>query len=215
MKIKWLGHSCFLLTSKEGTRILMDPFTPGQFQNYPEFREAADIVTVSHGHADHNNVAAATGNPVVVKESKGQKIKDISIRGVDVWHDEKQGKERGADIIFCLEIDGIRFCHTGDLGHILDAGQLKELGDVDVLCLPIDGVFNIDAGKAQKVCNDIKPRVAIPMHYKTDRCDWPQWSARDFVRDAGNVRNLDSNETEITADKLPAATEYLIFAMPC
>lgn len=215
MKIKWLGHSCFLVTSKEGTRILMDPFTPGQYQNYPEVKEVADILTISHGHPDHNNEAAASGNPVMVKESGSKKIKDVSIKGIDVWHDEKQGKERGGNIIFCLEIDGVRLCHAGDLGHALSNEQVKEIGSVDILLVPIDGVFTIDAGTAKKVCEALKPKLVIPMHYKTDKCDWPQWSAIDFVRDAGNVRRPDSNEIEITADTLPSVTEYIVLGMPC
>ncbi|MCX6004779.1 MAG: MBL fold metallo-hydrolase [Chloroflexi bacterium] len=215
MKIKWLGHSCFLLTSEKGTRILMDPFTAGQYQNYPVVKETVDIVTISHGHPDHNNVAAASGNPEIVKESGTRNIKGVSIKGINVWHDENKGKERGENIIFCLEVDGVQLCHVGDLGHSLSGEQISEIGSVDVLLIPIDGVFTIDAGTAKKVCDALKPKLVIPMHYKTDSCDWPQWSAKDFVKDVKNVRHVESSEVEITKDKLPAETEYIVLGVPC
>ena len=100
MKIKWLGHSCFLITADEGVRIITDPYSVGGGIGYDKIQEAADIVTVSHGHGDHSNVAVVKGNPEVVISSK--EVKGIEFRGIASYHDETQVRQRGPNTIFCF-----------------------------------------------------------------------------------------------------------------
>ena len=133
MKIKWLGHASFMITSETGTKIITDPYVTAENLNYGEIKESADIVTVSHEHGDHSNVSAVRGNPEVVRRVATIEIKGIKFKGLPTYHDNTQGKLRGNNAIFCFKVDGIRLCHLGDLGHQLSAQQVAELDRVDIL----------------------------------------------------------------------------------
>lgn len=210
MKLKWLGHACFLITSETGLRIITDPYPQGSGLNYSPINEAADIVAVSHDHFDHNNVSAVSGKPEVVTGSGTKTAKVIQFKGIATHHDESQGKERGSNSIFCFTVDGIMLCHLGDLGHGLSREQIAEIGNVDVLLVPIGGFFTIDAKVASKVCDDLKPKVIVPMHFKTPKCDFPIAGVEDFLAGKKNVKTLNASETEFKAGKLPETTEIVV-----
>lgn len=212
MKVKWLGHSCFLLTSESGLRIITDPYTSGVYGlDYAAPSETADIVTVSHDHADHNNVAAVKGNPQVVKGDGTHEAKGIQFKGVASAHDPSGGKERGPNTIFTFTLDGVAVCHVGDLGHDLDDRTAAEVGPVDVLLIPVGGNFTVDATVANQVCEKLKPKVCIAMHFKNSRCPgFPVASVDDFVGKRQQVRTLDASEVEITQDKLPVTPETIV-----
>jgi L-ascorbate metabolism protein UlaG (beta-lactamase superfamily) len=210
MKIKWIGHSCFLVTAGDGTRVILDPYKKESHLDYIEVRDKADIVTVSHDHFDHNHTVLITGHPDILKGAGKWNIKGISIRGISAWHDDKMGRERGNNTIFCLELDGVRLCHLGDIGHLLNQTELKAIGAVDVLMLPVGGIFTIDAAQAGEQCVRINPMVAIPMHYKTDRCSFLQYTADDFAMGKPKVKRLDSSEVEIIKASMPTQTEVII-----
>ena len=165
MKITWLGHSCFKIESDGGKIIVTDPFD--EAVGYPLPKEKADVVTVSHDHHDHNNVKVLKGDPAVVRGSGKQTAAGIEFEGIATYHDEKGGKLRGKNTIFSFEMDGIRVCHLGDLGHLLSEEDAAALGEVDVLMIPVGGVYTLDAGGAKKVVGQIRPKVVIPMHFMT------------------------------------------------
>jgi len=210
MKLKWLGHSCFLITSETGLRIITDPYPQGSGLNYSPINEAADIVTVSHDHFDHNNISSVPGKPEVITGNGVKNVKGIQFKGIATHHDESQGKERGTNTIFCFSVDGIKLCHLGDLGHRLSKEQIAEIGALDILFIPIGGVFTIDAKMASTVSDDLKPKVVIPMHCKTHKCDWPLNTIEDFLAGKKNVKKLNSSETELKPGKLPEATEIMV-----
>lgn len=165
MKIKWFGQSCFMITSENGTKVLTDPFTDMLGYKLPEIE--ADIVTTSHNHKDHNNVNAVKGSFEHIHRP-GRFTKDgIGIKGVETFHDKTSGSKKGNNTLYNLAIDGINVCHCGDLGHILDSDQIKEIGNVDVLLLPIGGLFTINAFDATQVTKQLSPAIVIPMHYRT------------------------------------------------
>lgn len=210
MKVKWLGHASFLISSDSGTRIITDPYPQGSGLSYAPINDAADIVTVSHDHFDHNNVSSVPGKPEVITGSGTNNIKGIQFKGIATHHDDSQGKERGTNTIFCFSVDGVKVCHLGDLGHRLNKEQIDEIGDVDILLIPIGGVFTIDAKMAGSVIDDLKPKVAIPMHCKTPKCNWPLNTIEDFLADKNNVKNMNSSEIEFQAGKLPQTTEIAV-----
>ena len=210
MKIKWLGHASFLITSDAGTKIITDPYVAGGGLRYGEIEESADIVTVSHGHGDHNNVAAVQGNPAVVKEVAPVELKGINFNGIPTYHDSAGGKERGNNIIFCFEVDGMRVCHLGDLGHQLGDKEVAELGKVDILLIPVGGFFTIDASVATEVCSKLTPRVIIPMHYKNDRCVFPIAGVDEFLQGKAGVSRLDASEVEFKPGELPATAQIIV-----
>jgi len=210
MKIKWLGHASFLISSETGVKIITDPYPQGSGLSYVPINEAADVVTMSHDHFDHNNVSSVPGKPQIITGSGNTNVKGIQFNGIAAHHDQSQGKERGANTIFCFSVDGVKLCHLGDLGHRLSQEQIDEIGGIDILLVPIGGVFTIDAKMAGAVVDDLKPRVAIPMHYKTAKCDWPLNTVDDFVLDKKNVKKINSSELEFKAGELPEATEIIV-----
>lgn len=166
MKIKWFGHSCFIITSENGTKILTDPYNDMLGYKLPEIK--ADIVSTSHNHSDHNNINAVNSNFVHINETGSFSEHGIEIKGVETFHDKVSGAEKGKNIIYNFEIDGINICHCGDLGHILNSDYAEEIGNVDILLIPVGGGYTIDALDAVKVTKQLKPTIIIPIHYRTE-----------------------------------------------
>ena len=210
MRVKWLGHACFLITSRDGLRVITDPYAVGGGINYSPIEETADIVTVSHGHDDHSNVSIVKGKPEVVRSAGIKTAKGIQFRGVSAHHDEAQGGQRGPNAIFCFTIDDIKLCHLGDLGHVLNPEQVHKIGTVDILFAPVGGYFTIDAAVATQVCGQLGPKVIIPMHFRTPKCAYPIADAEDFLKGKKNVRRIDDSEVDFEAEKLPAITEIVL-----
>ncbi len=210
MKIKWLGHASFMITSDSGTKIITDPYVPDENLKYGEIKESADIVTVSHDHSDHNSVDVIGGNPAVVREAGTVELKGIRFSGTSTHHDETDGSQRGNNTIICFEVDGMRVCHLGDLGHSLSNQQVAEVGKVDILLLPVGGFYTIGAKVATEVSSKLSPGVIIPMHFKNDRCGFPIAGVDDFLQGKERVSRRDSSEAEFKAGELPAMTQITV-----
>ncbi len=208
MKIKYLAHAAFLITSDSGFKIITDPYTAGGGIKHGEIKETADVVTISHEHGDHNNAGVIKGNPQVLREAG--MVRGIKFKAVPAAHDNQGGKQRGKNIIFCFEVDGVKVCHCGDLGHELNAEQVKATGAVDVLMIPVGGFFTIDAKTATRVGEQLKSKVIIPMHFKTEKLDFLIAGADEFTRGQGNVTHVNGSEIELKAGNLPAATQIMV-----
>lgn len=169
MNIIWHGQSCFQITSSQGKNnhinIVIDPFGDEIGLRLPKLE--ADILLVSHQHSDHNNVKAVSGNPVLVTGPGEYEIKEASIQGIESFHDNSQGKERGSNTIYIIETEDIRVCHLGDLGQKeLTSEQVEKIGEVDVLLIPVGGIYTISAKEALKIMSQLEPKITIPMHYQ-------------------------------------------------
>ena len=210
MKIKFLGHASFLITSEKGIRIITDPYKPGCFDGgikYDPITEDADVVTISHEHDDHNATNIG-GNPTYIRATGKQNFKDIAIQGYDVFHDESGGKERGRNTIFKMTVDGINIVHLGDLGHPLSDEEIEQIGAVDILFVPVGGYFTIDAELAEKTVGRLQPKVVVPMHFKTGKCGFPIAPVEDYTKNK-ETRKLDG-EFEITKETLPERTTTFV-----
>ena len=167
MIITWQGHSCFKIQDKigsDGVTVVTDPFSKEVGLKVPNCE--ADIVTISHDHYDHNNSAALRGQPLIINCAGEYDYKGILVEGIDSFHDDKEGKERGLNVIYRFEVEDISIVHLGDLGSPLDNGQLEKLAGTDILLIPVGGKYTLDAKKAVEVISQIEPRIVIPMHYK-------------------------------------------------
>lgn len=206
MKIKFLGHASFLITSAQGTRIITDPYKPGCFDGgikYAPITEPADIVTISHEHDDHN-CTAIEGNPVFVRGEGRKEVKGVTISGTRTFHDDERGAARGPNTIFKMTIDGMNVVHLGDLGHQLSPEEVDSIGEADILFVPVGGYFTIDARIGEDTVKKMKPRIVIPMHFKTDKCGFPIASVDEYTKNK-DVQKF-SGEVEVTKDTLPGAT---------
>jgi L-ascorbate metabolism protein UlaG (beta-lactamase superfamily) len=210
MLVKYLAHASFLITSRDGIKIITDPYTAGKGLNYNPIDESADIVTRSHGHDDHNNTRAVKGNPQILTEAGVKTLKGITFKAVPAFHDEAQGTKRGTNLLFCFKMDDLVLCHLGDLGHPLSPVQLAELGKVDVIFIPVGGFYTINAAEAEAVADSLQPRIIFPMHYKTAKSTYPIAEVDDFLKGKKNVRRPDSSEVELSRATLPEKTEIWV-----
>jgi L-ascorbate metabolism protein UlaG (beta-lactamase superfamily) len=229
MRIRWLGHSAFLLTAADGTKLVTDPYVPGSFSGqlkYGPIRENAHAVTVSHHHQDHDGVSRLPGQPGVFDRAGAFKAGSIAITGFDTFHDNSKGAQRGRNTVFVFEeprtlgtrsemsdisvMSPLRVCHCGDLGHVLTAQQVNAIGKIDVLLVPVGGTFTVDAAAAHEVAAQLAARVIIPMHYKTEKLGFDIAGIDNFVRDRAKVKRVGAAEVEVSADKLPAEPEIWV-----
>ncbi len=213
MKLKWFGHSSFLMTAADGTRIITDPYEPGCYDGavgYGAIADEAEGVTVSHDHADHNACGSLPGSPKLVRGTGAHSVGPVAIRGFATWHDTNRGADRGENTVFVYEIDGLRVCHLGDLGHRLDDETTRAIGRVDVLLVPVGGLFTIDAAAATEVADRLGARVIVPMHFKTPRLGFDIAGVEGFLSGKDNVKQIDGPEVELTKDGLPAAPEVWV-----
>jgi L-ascorbate metabolism protein UlaG (beta-lactamase superfamily) len=219
-RLTWFGQSCFLLETATGTRVVIDPIPAGLGYALPTDLRA-DVVTVSHEHGDHNNIGLVAGKPKILRgltpDKKGwvkidEKVKDVAIRSVGVYHDEEKGAKRGLNTVFLFEVGGVRIAHLGDLGHLLTDQQLSAIGSVDVVMIPVGGFFTIDAAQATRVLDQLRPRlIVIPMHYKTDVLTIKELATVDaFLAGKPNVRHETSHTIDITGVKARPSTEVVV-----
>ncbi len=211
MEIKWFGHAFFLIINSRGIRIAMDPFDDTLGYRVPHIK--AEIVTVSHNHFDHDNPRLVKGLHPVLKGPVDRDIHKIHFRGIPTFHDSKRGKLRGENTIFIVETDGLKLVHLGDLGHILPSDLINTIGDVDVVFVPVGGVYTIGPEEAKRVVEALKPRVAIPMHYFTPYIKLPLRPVDDFASLFEDVRYLDGDGLEVEASNLPEKGEIWVFKL--
>ncbi len=188
MKIQWIGHSCFLLEDSLGRRVLTDPFHQDLGLNL--YSDSLSVVTVSHTHFDHNNTASYREACTIIDSCGYHDLDFVKIHGFESYHDNAQGIKRGNNIIFLFEMDSLRICHLGDLGHILDQITIEKLGKIDVLLVPVGGNFTLNGSEAAKLCSLIRPSLVIPMHYKTPRISMPIEGPEDFILAMKNVEKI-------------------------
>jgi len=210
MYITWLGQSCFKLQDKigpDGVMLVMDPYDDASGLKMPRFE--ADIVTVSHDHHDHNNTGAIRGTPYIINMAGEYEVKTVFIEGVEAWHDEKEGGERGKNIIYRLEMEDISITHLGDLGHILDAKQLEKLEGTDILLIPVGGKYTINASKAVEVISQLEPRIVIPMHYKIPGLKADLDGVDKFIKELG-LKPRTEEKLKISKKDLPQEDMELV-----
>lgn len=204
MDIKWLGHSCFLLMGGDGTRILMDPCDPETGYNIRPVE--VDAVTSSHDHHDHNYLRLAIGESVQAITATGAyQVKGATITGFSTWHDNQGGNLRGANIMYLVEMEGLRLLHAGDLGHIPDADTLAKLGRIDILLIPIGGTYTLGPEGALTLCDLLRPAVVIPMHYKTKTLNMQIGELLPFLDRANKswrVHRMRQSDAVITPESL-------------
>jgi len=163
MIITWFGQSSFKIQDKN-LILLTDPFGPDI--GLKPVRAKADVITITHAHNDHNYLNGVMGDPFVINQPGEYEVKGVYILGIPCFHDQKEGRERGTNIIYRYSIEGMTLVHLGDLGHLLSEEIIHRLGNVDILFVPVGGVYTLAVDKIPDLISQIEPRLVIPMHYK-------------------------------------------------
>ena len=212
MEIKWLGHAAFLITS-EGIRVITDPYEPGAYGggiSYGPIGEEADIVTVSHEHNDHNYVKGLPGKPQVVKGPGRHEVKGVVFEGIPTYHDTSQGSERGENTVFTFQLEGVKICHLGDLGHLLSDEQRGTIGQVDLLLIPVGGFYTIGPEEATQVVDQLKPHWVIPMHFKTPQCNFPIEGVDAFLKGKEGVRRIGGSSVTFSPEEVKEGFQIVV-----
>lgn len=217
--ISYLGHSCFTFRAGDGPIVLVDPYD--EYVPYPALPKPADIVLVTHDHVDHCAVDRVEGDPMIIwgLDDEGKAIEGegtmqgIEIRAIPASHGMYQGKSLGECAIFIFVVGNVHFAHLADLGELLSPEQVEALSDVEVLFIPVDGVYTIDAAKAVEVIQSLPSvRVVIPMHYFVEGyCPWEDMAPVDDFIDLAKVewtvRELGLSQVQLSAEALPDEME--------
>ena len=208
MKIRWFGHSCFSIELSDETKIITDPYNPQAYSGaikYMPVGESADIVTVSHHHADHDFIEGVPASEVFDKEGV-YAVGNVKIETVASYHDTTRGSQRGGNIIFVINADGMRLAHFGDLGTLdIDYSRLANL---DIVMVPVGGVFTIDYKDATALLNKLQPKIFIPMHFKTHKIEFNIDGVDKFINGKDNVERRDI--LEVDKGTLPALPRIII-----
>jgi L-ascorbate metabolism protein UlaG (beta-lactamase superfamily) len=206
MEISYLGHSCFKIRGRDAS-VVTDPFGKGLgLPTQVPSRFTADIVTISHDHLGHNNLAMVGGDPHLVNGPGEYEIRGVNIQGVAAYHDDAQGVRLGRVTLYAIAIDDIVLAHLGDLGHSLSEEQLARLGAVDILLIPVGGGNALAATQAAAVANQLEPKVVIPMHYKLPglkvELDDPKHFASEMGLETVNYEPRFAVSGKITGDEM-------------
>ena len=207
MDITWLGHSCFRIKGKEVT-VITDPCHPSL--GYSLSRLQANIVTLSHFHPGHSYTQAITGEFKVIKGAGEYELKETFITGIATWHDAVQGQKLGKNTVYLLELDSITLCHLGDLGHLPDSELIEDMGDIDVLFLPVGGISTIGGSTAAEIVRRLTPKVAIPMHYKTPALKKDLEPVDKFLKEAGVKEKVSQPKLSVSRSNLPTSTQVIV-----
>jgi L-ascorbate metabolism protein UlaG (beta-lactamase superfamily) len=212
LRVRWHGHACFEIAGS--TVVVTDPHDGKSIGIKPP-KTTADVVLVSHDHFDHNcSKAVAGADSAVVTDPVMTLDRGVRIEGVEAFHDDQGGGKRGRVTIFRFEVDGFSFCHLGDLGHVIDDSVAERLTGVDFLFVPVGDVFTIGPDDALKVIDKVRPKVAVPMHYRTQGLSLSIKPVQDFLKlvDKDRVMKV-GNEVDVGQEDLPeTGTEYWVFS---
>lgn len=209
MQVTWLGHGAFLVVSAAGTRLLMDPYLPGAFGGrlaHGPIPGPVDLVTISHGHVDHAHLTPELGEPLVLRRGPAT-VADLEIHSFEAAHDTQGGALMGTVQIFIVDLDGLRLAHLADLGCPLTAEQRDLLGKIDLLLLPVGGIFTINPSTAADVMREVGASLTIPMHFRNSRCHLDIAFLDDFLQYCGRVSFHDGSTIELVAGECPALPE--------
>lgn len=212
MQITWYGHSCFLIKTPIGKRILIDPFNNnlGYNNDFPK----CDLITVSHNHFDNSSLNNSNDLTQVINEAGIFNTDFLKIEGFNSFHDKYNGLKRGPNIIFTFKDDNYSICHLGHLGHIPSALILEKLKNIDILLIPIGGHFTLNGFEAAKLCRLISPKYIIPMHYKTNKTSLYLDDPKNFIISMKHIKKINSNILDISTLYLNYESECILLTPP-
>jgi L-ascorbate metabolism protein UlaG (beta-lactamase superfamily) len=207
MEITWLGHSSFRIKGSQ-TAIITDPYSPGL--GYTSAKQTASIVTVSHQHPGHSYTQEIGGAPRIIKGPGEYEIASALIIGLATYHDKEEGRVRGKNTVYVMQIDELSVCHVGDLGHVLTSQQVEDIGNVDILLVPVGGVSTINATEAAQVIRQLEPKVVVPMHYRTPALARELETVDRFLKEVSVKDTTSRPKLTLTRGNLPATTQVFL-----
>jgi L-ascorbate metabolism protein UlaG (beta-lactamase superfamily) len=207
MEIVWLGHSCFRIKGKEAT-IVTDPFD--KTLGYQVKKPTATVVTISHGHPQHSFVQGVSGTPRIISRPGEYEVANVFISGVATYHDSERGAVLGKNTAYVIQMEDVGICHLGDLGHVPTAEQVEQMGDVDILMVPVGGGPTIGPTAAVETISLLQPKLVLPMHYKTDAVKLDLAPLESFLKEMGVREAISRPKLVVGKSSLPGETTVVV-----
>jgi L-ascorbate metabolism protein UlaG (beta-lactamase superfamily) len=204
MRIRWYGQSAFLISAER--TVFVDPFGDmqrlaerGMQFDYPPIEGVeTDLLLVTHEHGDHNGIDVVGGSPQILRSTAGTFDSPLGeVIAVASEHDDAAGTKRGPNTIFRFALGGLRLCHFGDFGQAaLRVEQQRAIGEVDLLFLPVGGGATVGGEPAAAIVRALRPRLVVPMHYRTDAVNFLDPPDAFFDALGARVERIAGNELE-------------------
>ena len=212
MQITWYGHSCFLIKTSIGKRILIDPFdnTLGYDSNFPK----CDLITISNAYFNNSFLNQLNIQTQIINEAGIFDTNYLKIEGINSFHDKCNGFKRGPNIIYVFRNEKYSICHLGNLGHIPSSSALEKLKNIDILLVPIGGHFTLNGFEAAKLCKLISPKFIIPMQYKTNKSSLYLDDPKNFIISMKHIKKINSNTLDISALNFNYKSECILLKPP-
>ena len=207
MDLTWLGHGCFRLRGRAAA-VVTDPYPPALGPRLPKLE--ADVVTVSHEHPNHSYRQAVGKDPYVVDGPGEYEVAGVTVEGLATFHDAKQGEVHGRNTVYLIDLDDVRVCHLGDLGHALAADMLEAIGNVDVLLVPVGGGSTLDAAGAAEVVRQVEPRLVVPMHYSLPVLKTELAPVERFLKEMGIAEAEPQGRLSVQPSSAEAETRVVV-----
>jgi len=210
MQIRWHGHSCFEIT--DSIVVVTDPHD-GKSLGIAPPSASADVVLISHDHFDHNSFKTIRGSHKDVFAFVGEfDFNGSKFLGLETDHDEAGGAKRGKNVMYTMTLDDISMCHCGDLGNMPKDDVLERIAGVDILMVPVGGVYTMDLPNLVRFIEKVGPRVIIPMHYRVGGLSIPVNAVDPFLASFNYDVEHVGNEIDLSADELPTETTIWVFS---
>ena len=206
MEITWYGRACFRLKGREAT-VITDPCPPST--GFVAGKHDVDLLTLSHTDTDHAYTRSITAGLTLTRPGEYE-FHDLLVNGIRTYHDAVGGQERGENVVFSFEVDGVHIAHLGDLGHLLSEEQLTELGPIDVLLVPAGGVYTVTPAEAAEVVAQLSPKIVIPMHYAVDGGSTDLQGPEKFLQEMAVEEPIRQPKAVVTASSLPEETQVIL-----
>ena len=204
MEITWYGRACFRLKGKRAA-VITDPCPPKT--GFVAGKHDVDLLTISHDHPDHAYTRSIHAGMTLTRPGEYE-FADLLVTGVRTWHDGVEGKERGENVIFSFEVDGVHVCHLGDLGHVLTDEQLHEIGPIDVLLVPAGQQLHPLPARRQKVTDSTRGQGRDAMHFTIDGVHRPH-RPQTFLHELA-AEPIRLPKASLTPSTLPEETQVVL-----
>ncbi len=206
--VRWYGQTCFRLSNRQSISVVTDPYSPDVGLRLPDLK--ADIVTVSH-HGSTCDYLAGVRDPFRVLVGPGEyEIKGVFITGIPTFADDQEGRVRGLNTVFTFDFGGTTVCHLGRLGHVPTPSQVKNLGSVDVLLVPVGGGGSLTSTQASEVIGLLEPGIIVPMRYRIPGVLEDLEDVDHLLKEMA-MEGMDSQETlTVSAARASEATDIVV-----
>lgn len=201
MRLEWIGHACFKLTTQSGVTVITDPYD--QSVGITMIPLKADVVTMSHEHHDHNEMSMIVGEPLILRGREEASLGGLRITALASYHDDVRGAQRGENHIRIFEADGVKIVHMGDQGCMPDARVLNVISGADALLVPAGGTYTLDAAGAKALVDRVRPACVVPMHVRTRRCPYPIAPVGVFLAQMGCTDLAAKDALEWSRERAP------------